>query len=58
MRGLTFKLLAVVVTAAVLFVLTSVETCACGPKYPLWQWVIRSAAHQFGYELWLPKRDL
>jgi hypothetical protein len=57
MRGPTFKLLAAAITATVLFVLASVETCACGPNYPLWQRVIRSAAHQLGYDLILPPRD-
>jgi len=37
MRGRAFKLLAAALTATALFVLASVETCACGPKYPLWQ---------------------
>jgi hypothetical protein len=58
MRGRAFKLLAAVITATVLFVLASVETCACGPKHPLWQHVLRVAAHQLGYDFNLPPRDL
>lgn len=57
MLGRVFKLLAAAITVTVLFVLASVETCACGPKYPLWQWVIRVAAHQLGYDFNLPRRD-
>jgi hypothetical protein len=57
MRGRVLKLLAAAITVTVLFAIASIEICACGPKYPLWQRVIRVAAHQLGYDLNLPPRD-